>query len=257
MDQILQTILDVAGVGAALVVDGAGALVAHRGKAVYDRALCEGLAPLVVKAADAVQLQQEDWEAISAQYADGKLLIRNLGAAGGRTFLLVIVADATLNPSFATVAIRVAANKLKKALAGAPISSVGSSMLGGSAPLPPPLAASAALAGSGSSPPPVPSPSDSSVLSGSGVAWSKGSSVGLSRVQAADPASGAFLSRCAKELARHVGPMAKVYVEEAVRRVAGDQPFAMPHAAKLLEDLGGQIEDADGRALFRRAIQKG
>src|SRR5512140_3634704 len=108
MDNILQSILDVTGVGATLVVDGAGALVAHRGKAIYDRALCEQLSPLVVKAADAVQLQQEDWEAISAQYADGKLLIRNLGSSGGRTFLLVIVADATLNPSFATVAIRVA-----------------------------------------------------------------------------------------------------------------------------------------------------
>jgi predicted regulator of Ras-like GTPase activity (Roadblock/LC7/MglB family) len=253
MDNILQSILDVAGVGAALVVDGGGALVAHRGRAVYDRALCEGLAPLVVKAADAVQLQQEDWEAISAQYADGKLLIRNLGPSGDRTYLLVIVADATLNPSFATVAIRVAANKLKKVLAGGSASGVGSSVLSGSG-SPPPAAA-------GSSPPPVPAPapSDSAVLSSTGVSWSKGSgsSVGLSRVQAADPASGAFLSRCAKELARHVGPMAKVYVEEAVRRVAGDQPFAMSHGPKLLDDLSGQIEDADDRAQFRRAIQKG
>ena len=32
-----------------------------------------------------------------------------------------------------------------------------------------------------------------------------------------------------------------------VRRVAGDQPFAMAHAPKLLDDLSGQIEDADDR----------
>jgi predicted regulator of Ras-like GTPase activity (Roadblock/LC7/MglB family) len=257
MNTILQSILDVAGVGAALVVDGAGALVAHRGKAVYDQTLCAQLGPVVVKATDAVALQQEDWEAISAQYADGKLLVRNLGAVADRSFLLVIVADATLNPSFATVAIRVASNKLKKVLAGGSASSVGSSLLS-STTAPPPLAATPPpLAASGAVPPPVPAPADSAVLGSSGVSWSKGSSIGLSRVQAADPASGAFLSRCAKELARHVGPMAKVYVEEGVRRVAGDQPFGMGHAPKLLEDLSGQIEDADDRALFRRSIQKG
>jgi predicted regulator of Ras-like GTPase activity (Roadblock/LC7/MglB family) len=250
MDTILDGVLEVTGVAAALVVDGNGALVAHRGHSVYDRGLCELLAGKIAKVADAVQLQQEDWSAITAQFSDGKLLLRSLGAAGGGTYLLAIVADATLNPSFATVAIRVAANKLKKALAGG---SADSSVLASGA-----LAASAARPAAAAAPPPLPGPADSSVLSGSGVSWSKtGSSVGLSRVQVADPASGAFLARSAKELARHVGPMAKVFVEEAVRRVAGDQPFAMTHAPKLLEDLSGQIEDPDDRGQFRKAVQKG
>ncbi len=254
MDHILDGILEVPGVGAALVVDANGKLVAHRGKAVYDRGLCEQLAGSLSKVVDAVQLQQEDWDAISAQYSDGKLLLRNLGAAAGSSFVLVIVADATLNPSFATVAIRVAANKLKRALAGGPAGSSLpgiSSVPGASAPPPLPPSTSPGI------PVAQPAPSDSGALGSSGLSWSKGSSVSLSRIQAADPASGTFLSRCAKELARHVGPMAKVYVEEAVRRVAADQPFAMVHAPKLLDDLSGQIEDADDRAQFRKAVQKG
>ncbi len=253
MDAILDGILEVSGVAAALVIDGNGALVAHRGRAVYDRGLCELLAGKIAKVADAVQLQQEDWDAITAQFSDGKLLLRSLGAAAGSVHVLAIVADATLNPSFATVAIRVAANKLKKALAGG----VGDSGMASTVTRAP-LASTAAPA---AAPPPVPAappPVDSQVLSGSGVSWSKaGSSIGLSRIQTADPASAAFLSRCAKELARQVGPMAKVYVEEAVRRVAGDQPFAMAHGPKVLDDLSGQIEDADDRAQFRKSIQKG
>jgi len=241
MEAILDGILEVPGVSAALVVDGKGGLVAHRGRAVYDRSLCEQLAGKLAKVVDAVQLQQEDWDAISAQYSDGKLLVRNLGGTVGEGFVLGIVADSTLNPSFATVAIRVAANKLRKALTGGASSSTPAGI---STPPPaPPAAASPA--------------SDSGALGSSGLTWSKGSSAGVSRVQAADPASSAFLARCARELARHVGPMAKVYVEEGVRRVAADQPFAMTHAVKLLEDLCGQIEDSDDRSQFRKAIQKG
>lgn len=251
MDTILDGVLEVTGVTAALVIDGNGALVAHRGRAVYDRALCEQLAGKIAKVADALQLQQEDWDAVTAQFSDGKLLLRNLAAAGGRTYLLAIVADATLTASFATVAIRVAANKLKKVLAGGTADSSVVAVSG-------PLAGSAARpAASAVAPPPLPPAADASALSGSGVSWSKtGSSVSLSRVQVADPASGAFLARCGKELARRLGPMARVLVEEAVRRVAGDQPFAMGYAPKLLEDLSAQIEDPDERGQFRKAVQK-
>lgn len=244
MEPILDGILQVAGVSAVLVVDGNGQLVAHRGRAVYDRGLCEQLAGKVLKVAEAAQLQQEDWDAITAQYVDGKLLLRNLGAGPAGTYVLGIVADATLNASFATVAIRVATNKLKKVLAGGPgtSSTLGSGPVASSTPAP-----TAAASG----------PSDSGPLASSGLSWNSGSSLGLSRVQSADPAAAAFLTRCAKELARHVGPMAKIYVEEGVRRVAGDQPFAVAHAPKLLEDLSVQIEDPDDRAQFRKAIQKG
>jgi predicted regulator of Ras-like GTPase activity (Roadblock/LC7/MglB family) len=257
METILQAVLDVTGVGATLVFDGSGRLVCHRGHAIYDRALCEQISGTLGKAVDTIQLQQEDWESVSARYNDGKLLLRNLGAAGGGTYVLAVVADATLNPSFATVAIRVAANKLKKALGNGAASSVlaaapsqaaaSSTLLAGSSVQT--VGSSAHLASSRLA------DSRPALASSSGLSWSQTSSVGLSRIAVADPASSTFLSRTAKELARHVGPMSKVYVEEAVRRVSPDAPFSVSLGGKLIEDLGAQIEDSGDRMRFRQAVQ--
>jgi predicted regulator of Ras-like GTPase activity (Roadblock/LC7/MglB family) len=323
MQGILQAILDVTGVGAALVFDSSGSLVSHRGHAIYDQALCEQLTSSLLKAIDALQLEQEDWESVSARYADGRLLLRNLGTAGGGTHVLAVAADATLNLSFATVAIRVAANKLRRALGvvaasvpsaapppaaasstllagssqfagsssrfgGSSALPAGSSQFAGSSALPAgssalPAGSSALPAGSsvlsagssalpaGSSVMPAGSsvlPAGSSVLpassrpadsrpalaGSSSLSWSQTSSIGFSRIAVADPASSTFLSRSAKELARHVGPMAKVYVEEAVRRVSPDAPFSVSLGAKFLDDLAGQIEDNDDRTRFRQAL---
>ena len=244
METILQGVLDLAGVGATMVFDGAGQLAGHRAHAVYDRALCEQVSGSLVKAIETVQLQQEDWETITAQFADGTLLLRSLGEGAGGPHYLAVIADATLNPSFATVAIRVAANKLRKAIEGG-----ASSRPGGSA------------ASSGVAPPAAGSsvhPGDSRpVVAHSGVSWSKASSAGISRIAVADPASSAFLVRCTKELARHVGPIASVFVEEGVRRVSPEAPFAVSLARPLLEDLASQIEDPGDRARFRAALAKG
>jgi hypothetical protein len=225
---------------------------------VYDRALCEHVGAALAKALDAVQLQQEDWESLTAHFSDGKLVLRRVNASG-QVHVLAVVADGSLNPSFATVAIRVAAGKLRRRVEGGPASSAAapsgasSSQVGGSRPGPAP--------GPGGSQP-LPSPAGSQPfadsrpnLAGSGNSWSRpaSSSVSLSRVAFADPASGAFLAACAKELARHVGPIAKVYVEEAVRRVSPDAPFAMTAAAALVQDLAAQIEDPADQQKFQKA----
>jgi len=237
MEAVLQSILDVPGVGAVMVLDAAGHVAGHRGRAVYDRALCEQVGGLVIKAVDAIQLQQEDWDSMTATFGDGKLILRRLAGEEGVNHILAIVADATLNISFATVSIRVAANKLRAALRNGATEAIPVTLT------PVPVA---------------PSPADSKVaLSNSGLSWSRPSSLGLSRIATADPASAAFLSRSAKELARQLGPMAKVYVEEAVRRVSPDTPFALSAAAKLIEDLAGSIEDPEDREAFRKAVSKG
>ncbi|MGB8931041.1 MAG: hypothetical protein WCC48_07320 [Anaeromyxobacteraceae bacterium] len=236
MEAILQALMDLSGVTAAMVFDGAGPLLGHRGHSIYDRALCEQVGAALVRAIDAIQLQQEDWETITAQFQDGKLLLRKVGAVGGRTQVLAVVADGSLNPSFATVAIRVAAGKLRKLGEGGASSS---SLLGGSHPVQGQSAADS-------------HPS----LANSGLSWAKGSNVGLSKVQVADPAAGAFLVRCAKALAQAVGPIAKVYVEEAVRRVSPEGPFALAQSAPLVEDLASQIEDPADRKQFKAALAK-
>ena len=244
MDSILQGLLELPGVTVGLVFDGAGQLVAERGHALYDRALCQHVSSALVKAVDSIQLEHSDWDAIAAQFADGQLLLRNLGGgSGGQSYVLAVVADGSLNASFATVAIRVAANKLKKAI-----------QVGASAPpAATPATNRAPAAGSAASPPAAPRAPDP-VLATSGLSWSKLSGTGASGIAVADAAASAFLTRCAKELARHVGPMAKVYVAEAIRRVSPDAPFSVARAGQLVEDLAGQIDNPRDRAGFQQSL---
>ena len=262
MEASLQSLLDLAGVNAAMVYDGAGRLVAQRGKAVYDRALCEQVGGPLSRAVDSIQLQHEDWEAVTARFADGTVIMRNLGDVAGASYVLAVVADATLNPAFAAVAIRVAASKLKKLLAGAPaggLSAMSASL--GSSVGPPGPGGSQLGRHPGSSQvfPPGQHPASGSrpVLANSGLSWSRAGGSAFSAVAAADPAAAAFLTRCSKELARHVGPMAKVYVEEAVRRHCADATFTLTQGQAIVEELAGQVEDAADRAGFVKACQPG
>ncbi len=48
--------------------------------------------------------------------------------------------------------------------------------------------------------------------------------------------------------------MARVLVEEAVRRVSAGEAFSLSLGAKLLDELAGQIEDNADRARFRQAL---
>jgi predicted regulator of Ras-like GTPase activity (Roadblock/LC7/MglB family) len=260
MESILQGLMELVGARATMVLDGSGRVVAHLGHAVYDRGLCDQMGGTVTKAIESIQLQQEDWDTITAHFADGRILLRRVGArTGGSKHVLAIVADSTLNASFATVALRVAANKIRSEVEGGTSQAATSSQ--------PPPAASQPL-GSGAARPPAPplsaassatGPADSRpVLANTGLSWSKSSNAGsssggLSSVVVTDPASSAFLTRCAKELARHVGPMSKVYVQEAVRRVCPDAPFSITLGRQLVDDLATQIEDTGDRAQFRKA----
>lgn len=248
MNIALQSVLEVAGVSAAMVFDSTGRLLCHRGSAIFDRGRCEHLGGIVALAIDAVRLQQEDWDSISAQYAGGKLLLRKLVAGSGAIHTLAVATNTNLNASFAMAAIQVALNELKKALDEGAASQQGSNRLASTSSPAAPLPADA-----------ISSPNDSrSIPSGSGAGWfsKSSSSIGLSGIAVAAPSSGAFLARAAKELARHVGPKAKLYVEEAVRRVSPDAPFSLAVAHRLIDDLAGRIADADDRAQFCKAVAK-
>ena len=205
MDSVLSALHEVPGVTATMVFDGSGRLALHKGHAMYDRALCEHVCGVLVKAIDAVQLEQEDWDAITAQFADGKILLHNLGSAHS----LAVVTDAALSPTFSTVAMRVAVNKLKKGVEKGTLTGITPVSQPGVTPLAQPAAARA-------------SPG---------------------------PEAAAFLNRCVKELARYVGPMSKVYVKEAVGRVCAGAPFTMAAAERLIEDLAQQIDLGDRGAL--------
>jgi predicted regulator of Ras-like GTPase activity (Roadblock/LC7/MglB family) len=223
VDGILQALHEVEGVQASLVMNGAGQLLAHRAHAVYDRDLLADVSRTIVNALDSLQLVHDDWEMLTASFADGKLLVRNLNAGrdgSGVAVALAVVADARLNASFAGVAMRVAASRLKNATP-APLVAP-----------PPPRAA----------PPPVPvrAPAVLPVVAASPSAE-------------IDGRAAAFLASCTKALAASVGPMAKVFVREAVTRVCGGGTFSRDQAYAVVAALEAHIEDPSERAQFRKA----
>lgn len=249
MEPILQSLREVEGVQGAMVVDPSAAIVAHRAHTIYDLSVLQQVARSVVHSVDSVQLVQDDWDMMTAHFGDGKLLLRSLRTTGAkpRRYVLAVIADSTLNVAFLGVALRVAATKLLAELEAAP-PSPGSSAPG---------AIAAGSTGSGRIPmaePPRP------VLEKTGLAWSgaatgSGSGVGSSDVGVIDPASSTFLSACTKALAASIGPMAKVFVKEAVRKVCGERPFSRADGPALLAHLAAGIEDSDDRASFQRATR--
>jgi hypothetical protein len=244
METILQGLLDMPGVNAAIFFDGAGRLLAHLGRSVYDRPLCEQVGGPLARAIDSLQLQHEDWETASAQFADGTLLLRRVDTTSAGPCVLALVADATLNPAFATVAIRVSSNKLKRALDGGGASSTMGAGPGSSVGLlPGPGGSQVGQAASGSRP----------VLASSGLSWSR---TGASASLVADQPSADYLSGCTRELARLVGPMAKIFVEEAIRKVCPEVPVSLAAAGALVDELATRIEDEEDRQAFFAALQK-
>jgi len=253
LEPILQSLREVEGVQGAMVVDPSAAVVAHRAHTIYDLGVLQQVARSVVNSADSVQLIQDDWDVMTAHFGDGKLLLRSLRTAGAkpRRYVLAVIADSTLNVAFLGVALRVAATKLLTALeTGAPPSSVAA-----------PTAIATGSTGSARIPMAEASrPMPMQVLEKTGLSWAgnatgSGSGVGNSDVGVADSASSTFLSACTKALAASVGPMAKVFVKEGVRKVCGERPFTRADGPALLAHLAAGIEDSDDRASFQRATR--
>jgi predicted regulator of Ras-like GTPase activity (Roadblock/LC7/MglB family) len=248
LEPILQGLREVEGVQGAMIVDHTAAVVAHRAHAIYDLAVLQQVARSVVNSIDSVQLIQDDWDMLTAHFGEGKLLLRSLrtipAAARPRRFILAVIADATLNVAFLGVALRVAAAKLVAELEAAP-----AGVPVGSAPV------SLASGSTGKLPTIEPARPE---LAKNGLTWSgvsSGSGVGSSDVGVADTASSTFLSACTKALAASVGPMAKVFVKEAVRKVCGERPFSRADGPALLAQLATTIEDSDDRVMFQRATR--
>jgi predicted regulator of Ras-like GTPase activity (Roadblock/LC7/MglB family) len=269
MKRILQAVHGVDGVQGTLVVEGNGELLAYQAHAVYDLELLEKVSQTIVSTVDSVQLLHEDWETLSVHFVDGTVLIRNVkpgGAAAGRNVVLAVIADNRLNPSFAGVAMRVAAGKLKGLLesgkaaadlaASSPTLAGSNPALAGShpgMPVHPPAPAAP------TTPPPVPGHISAvkNELAGSGLSWSGLGSSGRATtdVAVADGESSAFLTVCTKSLGASVGPMAKVFVKEAVRKLCPDRPFSRAHWEGLISELRRHIEDSDEATQFQKKMR--
>jgi predicted regulator of Ras-like GTPase activity (Roadblock/LC7/MglB family) len=248
LEPILQSLRDVEGVQGAMVVDASAGVVAHRAHAIYDLAVLQQVARAVVNSIDSVQLIQDDWDMLTAHFGDGKLLLRSLRVTGPRPrrYILTVIADSTLNVAFLGVALRVAASKLLGELEATP------QVTSQSGPIP---IATGSTGGSGRLALPDQSRPE---FAKTGLSWSgntTGSGVGSSDVVVIDGASSTFLSACTKALAASIGPMAKVFVKEAVRKVCGERPFTRADGPALIAHLAAGIEDSDDRASFQRATR--
>lgn len=264
MKKILDGLHAVEGVQGSLVVDGTGQILAYQAHALYDGTLLEQVSKTIISVVDAVQLLNEQWDAITSTFSDGTLTLRNLkpgGAVAGRMVVLGLIGDTRLNASFAGVAIRVAAAKLKSFLENPnSVSSLGTSQV---TPAGANSRANATLSGVTPPGPPngtkSPNAGNSSAvdLANSGLSWSGlGSSMRAgSDIQVADSASSAFLTACTKALAQSVGPMAKVFVKDAVRKLCPDRPFSRAMADGLVALLRAHIEDPDDLAQFQKKMR--
>jgi hypothetical protein len=246
LEPILQGLRDVEGVQGAMIVDHTAAVVAHRAHTIYDLTVLQQVARSIANSVDSVQLIQSDWDTLTAQFGEGRLLLRNLPTTHTkpRRYVLAVIADATLNTAFLGVALRVASGKLVAELEAAPATSHGTGV-------PVPIASGS----TGRHAPPDQGPAE---VAKTGLSWSgvsSGSGVGSSDVGVSDSASSTFLTASTKELAVNIGPMAKVLVKEAVRKVCGERPFSRADGPALIAHLATMIEDPDDRAAFLRATR--
>lgn len=263
MDTILQTLQDLEGVNGAIVADGRGQILSYKAHAMYDLALLQQVSHATVTAIDSVKLLHEDWESVTAQFAEGKLLIRNIGSPGrtkGSDLTLSLIADMRLNAQFAGVAIRVAVGKIRAFLEAGGVEAPAIASPSSSAKMP-----VAAPSGGWPSPPGL-AASNPSIhqqrtsapeIANSGLSWSGGaSSMSSSTIATVDAASAAVLASCTKALARSVGPMAKRYVKEAVIRICADRPFSKDQVGALVGELEKYLNNPADATQFRRAALK-
>jgi hypothetical protein len=270
MQTILKGLRDLDGVNGTFLSDISGQVLAFNAESIYDASLLTQVSRAIANAIDSVRLIQEDWETITTQFSEGRLLIRNIAPnakKGGAPLTLTLIADSRLNPSFATVAVRVAIGKIKTILdanGGTLPATVSVAEVASPAPAPPLAASAAALphnlnASFAGAPAVTHSTVAAPDVAGSGLNWSGlggSSAMSASGVSVADAASSAVLTACTKALARAVGPMAKVFVKEGVRRITAGQPFSKTMLAALITELEKEIEDSADRAEFRKVTAK-
>lgn len=267
LEPILHSLREVEGVHGALVVDDEAAVLAYRTHAIFDDVgVLHQVARSVLTAVESLQLVQDDWDVLTAQFGEGKLLLRSLRTAQSRRYILTVIADANLNVAFLGVALRVASQKLVLELEAM---ANGTSQSG---PIPVAFATTPTRTEQSSrtdrASRPDLSRTDMSRAGQSG-SWPASSGTGLrtgpiatvgmptgtGEVGVLDSASLSFLSAATKALAASVGPMAKVFVKEAVRKVCGERPFSREDGPAILAYLATTIDDTDDRASFQRATR--
>lgn len=269
MESILKSLTELEGVHGAILSDSNGRVLAFQAHSIYDADLLAQVSRAIASALDSIKLMHEEWDSVTTQFADGKLLIRKVNLTRGNALCLAVIADARLNSSFAGVAIRVAVAKLNSlADSGAELTAVATPKLPVANPAGPPASAKiptqaatvpiAVVSAGSAAAPPAPFKTRMPEVATSGLSWSGlgSSTLSASGVTVKDPASSAALTACTQALARNVGPMAKVFVKEAVRKLCGDRPFSKDQTSALVAELSKSIDDPSDAAQFKQSALK-
>jgi predicted regulator of Ras-like GTPase activity (Roadblock/LC7/MglB family) len=274
MKKTLDELCAMQGVNGAFILSEEGALLEFSAPPIYDRETLSQAAALLARATESMSVQHSDWDTLVAHYEDSKLFVIK-----AEDFSLCVIADEMLNLPFLNVAVKVAKKKIAKKMgeAAQPMSTAASfsgytsSQLtdgyNAQAPLPSipaPRATSvptpqAAYASGGQFAPEHQSGMSSSSGETSGMFWSGmgGSGMQSTAVSVADEASSEMLTRVSDALAGVVGPMAKVFVKEVVRKICPSEPFNMTSVRQLISELEQRhISDKDDLREFRDGIYK-
>lgn len=291
MRDILNDLLSQSGVQASFVFEGEGRLMGFHGNTIYTEAILSEVSVSLSSALDALGLIDEAWQSATVRFGDGFLILRQFGdnpaaeGASGERQVLAVVADPSLNRSFVNVALRVAVQRLQKRLeatdppAPTDAGSLPSFPTAASpAPIPPQTTPSTALPpaavdvqnsriGPASSTPPTLHPFAAKLttdlvspmhpaVAASSLTWSGSSSPTATPIAVASIAAQDFLADLTEDLARFVGPMAKVFVKECVRAYCMDRPFDVGDGRPVEEAVLQRIEAADDRAQFEEVRRK-
>lgn len=268
MQEILNGLLSQEGVYGAVVFEESGDVLGALGSSIYDNELLSDVASDLSQSIDALQLVNPFWEMVEVQFDEGYVFLRLVSEPGGEEArkVLAVIAHTDVNKSFASVAARVTAQKIKKRLASSggalTLERTNASMSGvipqgnfnGNTqnhsldPIPDP-SMSGSWAQSQVSQAANLSMSGSWVTSTSQAGQAAGGNPKKPPITVADAPSKAYLERSVKNLARYVGPMAKVFVKDAVRNICFDRPFSandfQPLTIALAERIDGQASRSE------------
>ena len=111
----LETLLTRDGVGAALVSDATGRVVAAKADSVFDAAAIAEMGRTVRSVVGSIQSVHSDWQVVSAQFSGANLLVANLASEAGApvTMMLSLIADKRYPEAEVRAALEAAATKLR------------------------------------------------------------------------------------------------------------------------------------------------
>ena len=267
MKKPLEELCAMQGVNGAFLLSDEGELIAYSAPAIYDGDTLSQAAKKLSRATESLSVQHSDWDTLVAHFEDSKLFVLK-----AEKFTLCVIADDTLNLPFLNVALKVAKNKIDKKMSKR---SQGENTASAYAGYPSRFSeahrsqtpSQAASLGSGSVEYSGSDAGFQSNLAGSGAGiqdtsgmlWSGigGTGMQTSAVSVADESSSAMLTKITNALAVFVGPMAKVFVKEAVRKICPTEPFNMGYLQQLLAELEQQhISDPEDLKEFRDEIHE-